>query len=63
MFSYKYKNFVNYYSSPLDNLVSLISINKRYQKNDVVVGINCFDELLISSEFISYARKEFNHEI
>ena len=52
------------YSSSVDNCYSSIAIN--YIKpiyDDDVVGINCFDELLLRSEFISYARKEFNHEI
>jgi hypothetical protein len=64
---------VNYYSSGVDNCYSSIAINYTepiYDDDgddddidDDVIGINCFDELLLRSEFISYARKEFNHEI
>ncbi len=57
-------NLVNYYSSGVDNCYSSIAINYIQPiDDDDVVGINCFDELLLRSEFISYARKEFNHEI
>ena len=55
---------MNYYSSGVDNCYSSIAINYIQPINDDdVVGINCFDELLLRSEFISYARKEFHHEI
>ena len=53
-------NLVNYYSSAVENCYSTIAIkNKQPIDNDDVVGINCFDELLLSSEFISYARDNF----
>jgi hypothetical protein len=55
---------VNYYSSPAENCYSTIGINyKQPIDDDDVVGINCFDELLLRSEFISYARDNFNHQI
>ena len=62
---------MNYYSSGVDNYYSSLAINyiqPIYDDgsddiDDDVVGINCFDELLLRSEFISYARKEFDHEI
>jgi hypothetical protein len=55
---------VNYYSSANENCYSTIAINyKQPIDDDDVVGINCFDELLLRSEFISYARDNFNHEI
>ncbi len=55
---------MNYYSSGVDNCYSSIGINYIQPiYDDDVVGINCFDELLLRSEFISYARKEFHHEI
>ncbi len=57
-------NLVNYYSSGVDNCYSTIAINYLQPiYDDDVIGINCFDELLLRSEFISYARKEFNHKI
>ena len=53
-------NLVNYYSSAVDNCYSTIAINnKQAIDDDDVVGINCFDELLLRSEFISYARDNF----
>jgi hypothetical protein len=53
-------NLVNYYSSVVDNCYSTIAINyKQPFDDDYVVGINCFDELLLRSEFISYARDNF----
>ena len=53
-------NQVNYYSSAVDNCYSTIAINyKQPIDEDDVVGINCFDELLLRSEFISYARDNF----
>ena len=55
---------MNYYSSAVENCYSTIAIkNKQAIDDDDVVGINCFDELIFRSEFISYARKEFHHEI
>ena len=53
-------NLVSYYSSAVENCYSTISINyKQFIDNDDVLGINCFDELLLRSEFISYARDNF----
>ncbi len=58
-------NLLNYYSSALDNCFSTLTINYKPPINDdfnddnYVVGINCFDELLLRSEFISYARDNF----
>jgi hypothetical protein len=50
----------NYYSSAVENCYSTISINNKQPiDDDDVVGINCFDELLLRSEFISYARDNF----
>jgi hypothetical protein len=58
---------VNCYSSPGENCYSTIAINYKQpiddDDDDYVVGINCFDELLLRSEFISYARDNFNHQI
>lgn len=55
---------MNYFSSAVDNCNSTIAINsKQLIDDDDVVGINCFDELLLRREFISYARDEFKHEI
>jgi hypothetical protein len=61
-------NLVNYYSSAIENCYSTIGINYKQLNNNYdyyneVVGINCFDELLLRSEFISYARENFNHQI
>ncbi len=51
---------MNYYSSAVDTCYSTIAINnKQAIDDDDVVGINCFDELLLRSEFISYARDNF----
>ncbi len=51
---------MNYYSSAVDNYYSTIAINFKQQiDHDDVVGINCFDELLLKSEFIMYARDNF----
>jgi hypothetical protein len=53
-------NLVKYYSSAVENCYSTIAINdKQSIDNDDVVGINCFDELLLRSEFIYYARDSF----
>jgi hypothetical protein len=53
-------NLVNYCSSGVDNCYSSIAINYIQPiYNDDVVGINCFDELLLRCEFISYARDNF----
>jgi hypothetical protein len=53
-------NLVNYYSSAVENCYSTIAINNNQPiDDDDVVGINCFDELLLRSEFISYARDNF----
>ncbi len=55
---------MNYYCSAFENCYSTIAIsNKQAIDDDDVVGINCFDELLFRSEFISYARDKFKHEI
>jgi hypothetical protein len=57
-------NLVNYYSPATENCYSTIAINyKQPIDDDDVVGINCFDELLLRSEFISYLRDNFNHRI
>ena len=58
-------NLVDYYCSAVENCYSTIAINDKQQNDnddnddDVVVGINCFDEILLKSEFISYARENF----
>jgi hypothetical protein len=52
-------NLVNYYSSAVDNCYSTIAINNKQVIDDDVVGVNCFDELLLRSEFISYATDNF----
>jgi hypothetical protein len=51
-------NLLNYYSSPVENCVSKIAMNKM-KSSDVVVGINCFGKLLLRSDFVSYARNNF----
>ena len=56
-------NLVNYYSSPIEYCVSTIATNKIHPSDDVIVGINCFDELLLRSELISYARENYQEEI
>ena len=33
------------------------------QSSDDVLGINCFGELLLKSELLSYAKNNFSHEI
>ena len=53
----------NYYSSPVENCVSTIAIHKKICSSDDVVGINCFGELLLKSELISYAKNNFSQEI
>ena len=55
---------MNYFSSAVENCYSTIAIeSKQLIDDDDIVGINCFDELLLRSEFISYARDNFDHEI
>jgi hypothetical protein len=56
---------VNYFSSAVENCYSTLAINSTLPIDDYddVVGINCFDELLIRSEFIAYARDKFKYEI
>jgi hypothetical protein len=56
-------NLVNYYSSPIENCVTTIAINKIYPSDDFIIGINCFGELLFMSELINYARDNYQHEI
>ena len=58
------KNYylLNYYSSHVENFVSEIALNQKIQSTDVV-GINCFGELLLKSEFRSYAEKNFSQGI
>jgi hypothetical protein len=56
-------NLLNYYSFPTDNCVTTIAMNKIHPSDDVIVGINCFDELLFRSEFISYAIDNYYLEI
>jgi hypothetical protein len=51
---------MTYYSSAAENCYSTIAINyKQPFDDDDVIGINCFDELLLKSEFISYAEENF----
>ena len=52
-------NLVNYYSSPIENCESTIAMNNINQIDDVIIGINCFDELLLRSELITYASSKF----
>jgi hypothetical protein len=54
---------LNYYSSPVQNCVSTIAIHKKIWSCDDVVGINCFGELLLKSELISYAKTNFSQQI
>jgi hypothetical protein len=53
-------NLLNYYSSPVENCVSRIAMT---QSSDDVLGINCFGELLLKSELISYATNNFSQQI
>jgi hypothetical protein len=53
-------NLLNYYSSPVENCVSRIAMT---QSSDDVLGINCFGELLLMSELISYATNNFSQYI
>ena len=55
------RNLLNYYSSPVENGVSRIAIHQW--SSDDVVGINCFGELLLKSELISYAKNNFSQQI
>ena len=52
---------LNYYSSPVENCVSRIAIHQW--SSDDVLGINCFGELLLKSELISYATNNFSQQI
>jgi hypothetical protein len=54
-------NLLNYYSSPVENCVSRIAIHQW--SSDDVLGINCFRELLLKSELISYATNNFSQKI
>ena len=54
------KNFFNYYSSPVQDCVSMIAMT---QPSYDVVGINCFGELLLTSELKAYARNNFSQKI
>ena len=54
-------NLLNYYSSPVENCVSRIAIHQW--SSDDVLGINCFGELLLKSELISYATNNFSQQI
>jgi hypothetical protein len=58
-----YDTFVNYYSSPIENCVTTIAMNKIHPSDDIIIGINCFDELLFMSELISYAKDYYQYEI
>jgi hypothetical protein len=57
IYSYFDKKLFNYYSSPIENSVSTISM---IYSSDDVVGINCFGELLLKSELTSYATNNFS---
>ena len=54
---------LNYYSSHLENFSSTISMIKMFPTDDIIVGINCFDELLVKSELIDYLNQNFPQEI
>ncbi len=54
---------LNFYSSPVENCCSTIALNKLNPNDDIVIGINCFDDLLLKSDLISYARNNFLQEI
>ena len=54
-------NLLNYYSSLVENCVSRIAIHQW--SSDDVLGINCFGELLLKSELISYATNNFSQQI
>ena len=54
---------MNYYSSPVENCVSRIAIHQQICSSDDVLGINCFGELLLKSELISYAKNNFSQQI
>ena len=56
-------NLLNYYSSPVENCVSRIAIHQQILSSDDVLGINCFGELLLKSELISYATNNFSQKI
>lgn len=56
IYSYRNDNLINYYSSPFDNCVSLISMNEIYRSDDAAIGINCFNELLFKNDLIYYAK-------
>ena len=56
-----WRKLLNYYSSPLDYHVSTMDMNCIKSKRDIV-GINCFNELLLRSEFITLMGKELSPE-
>jgi hypothetical protein len=62
IYNAKGNELLNYYSSPVENCVSVIAMNQKISFTDVI-GINCFYELLFRSELISYAKKYFSHNI
>jgi hypothetical protein len=54
---------LNYFSSPAENCVSRVAIHQKIWSSDDAVGINCFGELLLKSELISYAPNNFSQLI
>ena len=57
------RTLLNYYSSRVENCVSRIAIHQQILSSDDVLGINCFGELLLKSELISYAANNFSQQI
>ena len=50
-------NLWNFSTTPFEICSYKISINQTLENNnDNILGINCFDELLLESDLISYAR-------
>ncbi len=60
---FKCEILLNFYSSPIENCSGTIAMNKMNPNDDAVLGINCFDELLLKSDLISYAKNNFSQEI
>ena len=47
----------------VENFVYTIGINKIKSKDETILGIYCFDELLLESDIRDYARKYFSKDI
>ncbi len=49
-------HLLNYYRSPVENCVSMIAMTESFYD---ILGLNCFGELLLKTDFEYYAENTF----